>query len=156
MRVSRQDADFWLSTYRLKQAKVQCKGYIEKVMAAIKPYQVAGHFKPFSGNGKLSPGISANGRTPGHSVYQVTSQGKKLLLLWDLIHVAAMQILHPKVATSFNNDARAAVAQRLRVLGYSARQSELVGSAHLSFPGLGYLNCQGEGYTWVPLTYGAL
>lgn len=31
MRVSKQDADFWLRTYRLKQAKVQFKGYIKKV-----------------------------------------------------------------------------------------------------------------------------
>jgi hypothetical protein len=31
-----------------------------------------------------------------------------------------------------------------------------VGGAHLSFPGLGYLNRQGDGYTWVPLNYGAL
>lgn len=128
-------------------------------MAAIKPYQVAGHFEPFNGDGELSPGIAAfaaNGHTPGHSIYQVTSQDKKLLLVGDLIHVAAVQIPHPKVATSFDNDAKAAVEQRLRVFGDSARQSALVGSAHLSFPGLGYLNRQGEGYTWVPLNYGAL
>ncbi|MGQ6094249.1 MBL fold metallo-hydrolase, partial [Serratia sp. IR-2025] len=54
------------------------------------------------------------------------------------------------------SDAKAAVAQRLRVFSDSARQNELVGGAHLSFPGLGYLNRQGEGYGWVPLNYGAL
>ncbi|AVN50090.1 MAG: MBL fold metallo-hydrolase [Serratia marcescens] len=159
VRAASQDADFWLSADRLKQAKAQNKGNFEKAMAAIKPYQAAGHFKPFNGDGELSPGIAAfaaHGHTPGHSVYQVTSQGKKLLLLGDLIHVAAVQMPHPKVAISFDSDAKAAVAQRLRVFSDSARQSELVGGAHLSFPGLGYLNRQGEGYSWVPLNYGAL
>lgn len=84
------------------------------------------------------------------------SQGKKLLLIGDLIHVAAVQLAHPQVAIRFDSDAKAAVAQRLRVFGDSARQAELVGAAHLSFPGLGYLNRQGEGYGWVPLNYGAL
>lgn len=159
VRASQQDADFWLSESHLKQAKAQDKANFENAIAAIKPYQAAGHFKPFSNDGELSPGIAAfaaHGHTPGHSVYQVTSQGKKLLLMGDLIHVAAVQFAHPQVAISFDSDAKAAVAQRLRVFGDSARQSELVGAAHLSFPGLGYLNKQGEGYNWVPLDYGAL
>ncbi|MBI6139748.1 MBL fold metallo-hydrolase [Serratia plymuthica] len=159
VRASQQDADFWLSESHLKQAKAQEKATFENAMAAIKPYQAAGHFKPFSNDGELSPGIAAfaaHGHTPGHSVYQVTSQGKKLLLMGDLIHVAAVQFAHPQVAISFDSDAKAAVEQRLRVFGDSARQSELVGAAHLSFPGLGYLNKEGEGYNWVPLDYGAL
>ncbi|VEA67373.1 ribonuclease Z [Serratia plymuthica] len=159
VRVSQQDADFWLSEKHLQQAKAEDKANFENAIAAIKPYQAAGHFKPFSNDGELSPGIAAfaaHGHTPGHSVYQVTSQGKKLLLMGDLIHVAAVQFAHPQVAISFDSDAKAAVAQRLRVFGDSARQSELVGAAHLSFPGLGYLNKQGEGYNWVPLDYGAL
>ncbi|WP_454878669.1 MBL fold metallo-hydrolase [Serratia inhibens] len=159
VRVSQQDADFWLSEKRLKQAKAEDKANFENAIAAIKPYQAAGHFKPFSNDGELSPGIAAfaaHGHTPGHSVYQVTSQGKKLLLMGDLIHVAAVQFAHPQVAISFDSDPKAAVVQRLRVFGDSARQSELVGAAHLSFPGLGYLNKQGEGYNWVPLDYGAL
>lgn len=159
VRAASQDADFWLSADQLKRANAENKSNFERAQAAIKPYQAAGHFKPFNGDGELSPGIAAfaaQGHTPGHSVYQVTSQGKKLLLLGDLIHVAAVQMPHPKVAISFDSDAKAAVAQRLRVFGDSARQSELVGGAHLSFPGLGYLNRQGEGYSWVPLNYGAL
>ncbi|CAI1900417.1 MBL fold metallo-hydrolase [Serratia plymuthica] len=159
VRASQQDVDFWLSEKHLQQAKAEDKASFENAIAAIKPYQATGHFKPFSNDGELSPGIAAfatHGHTPGHSVYQVTSQGKKLLLMGDLIHVAAVQFAHPQVAISFDSDAKAAVAQRLRVFGDSARQSELVGAAHLSFPGLGYLNKQGEGYNWVPLDYGAL
>ncbi|MEE4407884.1 MULTISPECIES: MBL fold metallo-hydrolase [unclassified Serratia (in: enterobacteria)] len=159
VRASQQDADFWLSEKHLQHAKAEDKANFENAIAAIKPYQAAGHFKPFSNDGELSPGIAAfatHGHTPGHSVYQVTSQGKKLLLLGDLIHVAAVQFAHPQVAISFDSDPKAAVVQRLRVFGDSARQSELVGAAHLSFPGLGYLNKQGEGYNWVPLDYGAL
>lgn len=159
VRVSQQDADFWLSESRLKQASPKEKASFENVIAALKPYQAAGHFKTFSNDGELSPGISvfaAHGHTPGHSIYLVESQGKKLLLLGDLIHVAAVQFAHPHVAISFDKDAKAAVAQRLRVFSDSAQRRVLVGGPHLSFPGLGYLNKQGEGYDWVPLEYGAM
>lgn len=159
VRAGQQDADFWLSESRLKQAPPKEKVSFENVIAALKPYQAAGHFKTFSNDGELSPGISAfaaHGHTPGHSIYLVESQGKKLLLLGDLIHVAAVQFAHPRVAISFDKDAKAAVAQRLRVFSDSAQRSVLVGGPHLSFPGLGYLNKQGEGYDWVPLEYGAM
>lgn len=159
VRAGQQDADFWLSESRLKQAPPKEKASFENVIAALKPYQAAGHFKTFSNDGELSPGISAfaaHGHTPGHSIYLVESQGKKLLLLGDLIHVAAVQFAHPRVAISFDKDAKAAVAQRLRVFGDSAQRSVLVGGPHLSFPGLGYLNKQGAGYDWVPLEYGAM
>ena len=95
VRAASQDADFWLSADKLKQASAGSKSNFERAQAVIKPYQAAGHFKPFSGDGELSPGIAAfaaHGHTPGHSVYQVTSQGQKLLLLGDLIHVAAVQM----------------------------------------------------------------
>ncbi|MBI6162505.1 MBL fold metallo-hydrolase [Serratia liquefaciens] len=159
VRAGQQDADFWLSESRLKQAPPKEKASFENVIAALKPYQAAGHFKTFSNDGELSPGISAfaaHGHTPGHSIYLVESQGKKLLLLGDLIHVAAVQFAHPRVAISFDKDAKAAVAQRLRVFSDSAQRSVLVGGPHLSFPGLGYLNKQGAGYDWVPLEYGAM
>lgn len=159
VRAGQQDADFWLSESRLKQAPPKEKASFENVIAALKPYQAAGHFKTFSNDGELSPGISAfaaHGHTPGHSIYLVESQGKKLLLLGDLIHVAAVQFAHPRVAISFDKDAKAAVAQRLRVFSDSAQRSVLVGGPHLSFPGLGYLNKQGEGYDWVSLEYGAM
>ncbi|WBL74237.1 MBL fold metallo-hydrolase [Serratia liquefaciens] len=159
VRAGQQDADFWLSESRLKQASPKEKASFENVLAALKPYQAAGHFKTFSNDGELSPGISAfaaHGHTPGHSIYLVESQGRKLLLLGDLIHVAAVQFAHPRVAISFDKDAKAAVAQRLRVFSDSAQRRVLVGGPHLSFPGLGYLNKQGEGYDWVPLEYGAM
>lgn len=159
VRAGQQDADFWLSESRLKQASPKEKASFENVIAALKPYQAAGHFKTFSNDGELSQGISAfaaHGHTPGHSIYLVESQGKKLLLLGDLIHVAALQFAHPRVAISFDKDAKAAVAQRLRVFSDSAQRRVLVGGPHLSFPGLGYLNKQGEGYDWIPLEYGAM
>ncbi len=159
VRASQQDVDFWLSESRLKQAKTEDKASFERAMAAIKPYQAAGHFTPFNGDGELSPGIrafAAHGHTPGHSIYQVDSKGKSLLVIGDLIHVAAVQLPHPRVAIRFDSDAKAAVAERLRVFGDSAQQRVLVGGAHLSFPGLGYLNKPGDGYDWVPLDYGAL
>ena len=66
VRAASQDADFWLSADQLKRANAENKSNFERAQAAIKPYQAAGHFKPFNGDGEL-PGIAAfaaHGHTP--------------------------------------------------------------------------------------------
>jgi hypothetical protein len=32
----------------------------------------------------------------------------------------------------------------------------MIGAAHLSFPGVGYLKPAGQGYQWIPINYSAL
>jgi glyoxylase-like metal-dependent hydrolase (beta-lactamase superfamily II) len=125
-------------------------------MASLNPYIKAGHFSPFSGTTVLTPGITsmaAYGHTPGHAIYVVESNGQKLILMGDLIHVAAVQFNDPSVTISFDTDAKSAEAQRKRVFAEAAKKGYLVAGAHLSFPGLGHLRANGKGYTWIPVDY---
>lgn len=117
------------------------------------------HLKPFNGDTELAPGVrstSSYGHTPGHTVYTVESKGKKLVLIGDLIHVAAVQLDHPGVTIGFDSDAKTAAAARAKVFQAIAREGTLVGAAHLSFPGLGHLRSSGKGYQWLPVAYSQL
>ena len=105
------------------------------------------------------PGVKAvatPGHTPGHSLYKVESKGQTLVLWGDLMHVAAVQFPEPGVTIQFDTDSKSAAVQRKRAYAEAARQGYLVGSAHLSFPGLGHLRVQGKGYEWVPVNYSGL
>jgi glyoxylase-like metal-dependent hydrolase (beta-lactamase superfamily II) len=127
-------------------------------MASLNPYVAAGHFKPFSGDTELSPGIQAHasyGHTPGHTVYVVQSQGQKLVLWGDLMHVAAVQFAQPMVTIQFDTDSKAAAAVRQRAFAEAAQQGYLVAAAHLPFPGVGHLRKSGAGYAYLPVTYSA-
>ena len=159
VRADKHDADFWLSQANLDKAPADAKGFFQGAMASLNPYVAAGKFKAFDGDTELVPGIKAvatPGHTPGHSIYKVESKGQTLVLWGDLMHVAAVQFPEPGVTIQFDTDSKSAAIQRKRSYAEAAKQGYLVGSAHISFPGLGHLRVQGKGYEWVPVNYNGL
>ena len=156
VRADKHDADFWLSQANLDKAPEDSKGFFKGAMASINPYVQAGKFKPFDGDTDLVPGIRAHasrGHTAGHATYVVESKGEKLVLLGDLIHVAAVQFPDPSVTIKFDTDTKAAAAQRRKAFAEAAKEGYLVAGAHLSFPGIGRLRVDGKGYGFVPVNY---
>ena len=159
VRADKHDADFWLSQANLDKAPADAKGFFQGAMASLNPYVAAGKFKPFDGDTELVPGVKAvatRGHTPGHSIYKVESKGQTLVLWGDLMHVAAVQFPEPGVTIQFDTDSKNAAVQRKRAYAEAAKQGYMVGSAHISFPGLGHLRVQGKGYEWVPVNYNGL
>lgn len=156
LRAARADSDYWLSKEMEGKAAADKKGFFGPARLSLEPYMKAGKFKAIERDGELVPGISAlaaPGHTPGHTVYLVQSRGQKLLLIGDLIHVATVQMNDPAVTIGFDSDTRAAFAARKKFFDAAARDGELVGGAHLQFPGVGHLAQQGKGYRWIPVNY---
>ena len=74
--------------------------------------------------------------------------------LWgDLVHVAAVQFSEPSVTIKFDVDSQSASMQRRHAFADAAKAGYLVGTAHLSFPGIGHVRAEGNGYAWVPVIY---
>lgn len=156
VRTDQHEADFWLSEANMEKAPEESKGWFKGAMASLNPYIKAGKFKTFDGDATLVPGIkavAARGHTAGHAVYVVENKGKKLIVWGDLIHVGSVQFPDPSVTIAFDTDSAAAMAQRKKVFAMVAKQSYLVGAAHLSFPGVGHIRAEGKGYVWQPVNY---
>ncbi len=156
VRADKHDADFWLSQANLDKAPADSKSFFQGAMASINPYVKADKFKPFDGNTDLAAGIKAiasHGHTPGHAIYAIESKGQKMVLWGDLMHVAAVQFDKPSVTIKFDTDSKAAAVQRKKAYAEAAKQGYLVGSAHISFPGIGRLRTEGKGYEWIPVNY---
>jgi len=83
----------------------------------------------------------------------VQSDGKRLYIIGDLIHVAAVQLDKPSVTIGFDTDAKQAEARRMEFFDKVAKEGDLVGAAHLSFPGVGHIRVHGKGFDWLPLNY---
>ena len=158
LHADKRDSDFWLSQARLDKAPEGMKGFFQGAMASVNPYVAAGKYQPFEADGEPVPGIrtlASVGHTAGHTSYLVESRGQRLLVIGDLIHVAAVQFADPGVTISFDSDAKAAEASRDKVFKLAARDGALVGAAHLQFPGLGHLRTAGKSWQWVPSNYSA-
>ena len=111
LRVDKRDTDFWLSEANMNSAPADMKGFFQGAMLSVNPYRSAGKLSTFDGSTVLVPGIraqSAYGHTPGHTVYVVESKGEKLVLVGDLMHVAAVQFDNPGVTIQFDSDQPAA------------------------------------------------
>ncbi len=160
VRADKADADFWLSEANMKAAPKDAQGFFQGAQVSLKPYADAGKLKTFEGNVELVPGVrswTSHGHTAGHSLYVVESKGEKLVLWGDLMHVAAVQFDDPAVTIKFDTDNKAAAKERAKAYADAAKRGYLVGSAHLSFPGLGYLRKNaGKGYTFIPVNYSSL
>lgn len=156
VRADKRDADYWLSQANMDKAPADSKGFFQGAMGALNPYVSAGKFKPFDGDTELVPGIKAKatyGHTPGHTIFVAESKGQKMVFWGDLMHVAAVQFENPSITIQFDTDSRPAAAQRRKAYTEAAAQGYLVAGAHISFPGIGRLRSQGNGYVWIPVNY---
>ena len=156
VRADMREGAFWLKQENLDKAPADAKGFFQGAMASLNPYVASGKFKPFDGETELVPGIRAipaRGHTPGHTIYAVESQGNKLVVWGDLMHVAAVQFAMPSVTIQFDTDAKAAAPQRRKNYADAAKKGYFVAVAHISFPGIGKLRADGKGYEWLPANY---
>lgn len=154
--VRRSEADFWLTPGN-KEKTAQRHGHaFDQAKKDVAPYAAAGRLKMFDADGELVPGIravSAPGHTPGHTLYEVESEGQKLVLWGDLIHAKDAQFPSPAITILYDVDEDAAAARRRKAMADAASRGYLVGAAHISFPGIGRVLADGKGYSWVPLNY---
>ena len=156
VRADKKEAGFWLDKASMDKAPAAMKDFFKGAMASMKPYVDAGRFKPFDGDVELLPGIrsfATRGHTPGHSAYVVESNGAKLVVWGDLMHVAAVQFPDPSVTIQFDIDSKAAAPQRKKAYADAAKNGYYVAVAHVSFPGIGQLRPDGRGYRWLPANY---
>jgi glyoxylase-like metal-dependent hydrolase (beta-lactamase superfamily II) len=156
VRAALREGDFWLSKANLDAAPADAKDFFQGAMASLNPYVAAGRFKPFEGETDLVPGIRAipaPGHTPGHTFYAVQSEGNRLVVWGDLMHVAAVQFAMPSVTIAFDTDPKLAAPQREKSYADAAEKGYYVAIAHVSFPGIGKLRADGKGYDWIPVNY---
>ena len=156
VRVSQVDADYWLSDKNEQSAPKLLNSMFEGDKASLKPYIAAGKFKPFKYGEELSPGITpiaSPGHTPGHSFFMVESDGEKMLMWGDVVHVAAVQFPNPSITLAYDSDAQMAESEREAIFSDAARKGYWIGAAHISFPGVGHVSANGGHYYWLPANY---
>ena len=151
------EAEYWLNDNNLNAAPDNTKRTFQAAKTTITPNINAGKFKTFEGNTQLTPGIRAEalfGHTPGHTAYLIERKGSRLVLWGDIIHVDAVQFEVPSVTISYDSDKAEAAKTRQNILSEAAKNSWLIGGAHLAFPGLGHVRTNdGDGYIFVPFNF---
>lgn len=155
--IDKAELDFWLDSKNAEKATSEMmKKMFELAPKVVEPYKAASKLTPINGDMEIVPGLSAHathGHTPGHQTYIVESNGSKLMLLGDMIHVASVQFEKPTARMGFDNDPEKAEKIRLETFKRAAKENLLLAAAHLPFPGVGHVREEKGGYVFVPLNY---
>ncbi|MGH8586941.1 MAG: MBL fold metallo-hydrolase, partial [Gammaproteobacteria bacterium] len=107
-------------------------------------------------DGEIAPGIravEAYGHTPGHLAFHLESQGKRLLFWGDCAHHEVASLARPEWHVFSDMDKQKGAATRKRIYAMAAVERLPVVGYHMSFPSLGFVEKQNEGYRWLPVSY---
>ncbi|MDB5212721.1 MAG: hypothetical protein JWO86_648 [Myxococcaceae bacterium] len=139
----------WALMQKPEWVRMQMDPKASRVTSTIAP-KVA----TFEPGAQILPDVTAvatPGHTPGHSSYEISSAGEKLLYVGDVAHHFVVSVQRPAWTIAFDQDAEAAGAMRQKTLASLAREHERVYAVHFPFPGVGQVrSTQGDGSVWVP------
>ncbi|MES1936783.1 MBL fold metallo-hydrolase [Salinisphaera hydrothermalis] len=102
---------------------------------------------------EVLPGITRvplPGHTPDHSGYRIESGHERILLWTDVVHMPQIQFPCPDAGVAFDTDIAQARETRHAIMAELAESGEMVGGHHLDFPGIGYVEADGDGYRFLP------
>ncbi len=155
--VAKAESDFWLSPEIAAKAPKNAQPFFQSAQAIAAPYIKAGKWHTFTGSETIVDGmqlVPLPGHTPGHTGYEFSSMGQKILFWGDTIHAQRVQFPHPEVTAVFDIDPAAAAATRNQLLPKLAGADVLIAGPHSSvFPPVGRLRKEGSGYSWVPVVF---
>src|SRR5258706_13442859 len=155
--VAKAESDFRLSPEIAAKAPKDAQPFFQSAQAIAAPYIKGGKWHTFSGSESIVEGmqpVALPGHTPGHTGYQFSSKGQKILFWGDILHAQRVQLGHPEVTAIFDIDQAAAAATRNQLLRKLAREDVLIAAPHASsFPPLGRLRKEGSGYSWAPVVF---
>ncbi|MBX4970970.1 MBL fold metallo-hydrolase [Rhizobium binae] len=104
----------------------------------------------------VAPSITAMlaaGHSPGHMVFHVESEGKRLVLTGDTANHYILSLLRPDWEVRFDMDKAQAAATRRKVFDMIATDKIAFLGYHMPFPAVGFVERQDGGYRFVPKTY---
>ncbi|MEM9628795.1 MAG: MBL fold metallo-hydrolase [Pseudomonadota bacterium] len=107
-----------------------------------------------SGSADLGEGVSllpAPGHTPGHTVILLDSGNEQLMIIGDLAVHEDVHFTNPDYGWALDVDRDAAVSSRKTLLDMIATEELMIAAAHVTEPGLGHVERDGDGYRFVPL-----
>src|SRR5258707_541380 len=154
--VAKAESDSWLSPEIAAKAPKDAQPLFQSAQGIAAPYIKTGKWHTFTGSEPIVDGmqfVPLAGHTPGHTGYEFSSKGQKILFLGDIVHALRVQLQHPEVTTNFDIDHAAAAALPKPLLPTLAREDVMIAGPHMPCPALGRLRKDGNGYIWAPVVF---
>jgi len=106
------------------------------------------------GSASFGDGVSvmpAPGHTPGHSAIFLEGGSEDLLITGDVMVHEDVHFANPNYGWALDIDGELAVSTRKKLLDMIVADNLMVAAAHVTKPGLGHVDRDGDGYRFVAL-----
>lgn len=154
LHVAQAELDFWSNADYRAQSPAEFQGFFDMAQGGVAAF--GERLSMIAGADDLGNGLTAMplpGHTFGHTGVMLESDGQTCLFWGDIIHVGAVQFAQPEVTIAFDTDQDMARATRMSTLDMAATDRLMIAGAHLSFPGVGFVERAGDAYRWQPAPY---
>ncbi|MBL8166433.1 MAG: MBL fold metallo-hydrolase [Anaerolineae bacterium] len=121
-------------------------------LKALQPAVDDGRLMTFASDAEILPGLTAfpaPGHTPGHVAFSLASREEQLFAVSDVASHALLMLARPDWHVSFDVDLEQGVTTRQQILGMLADEKRRVFGYHFPFPGIGYIDRDGEGFRYL-------
>lgn len=149
--VNEVEYDFWVSAERVGTAAEENHKMVLTNVVPLSPKMT------FLKDGQeVVPGMTAilaAGHSPGHMVFHIESQNKRLMMISDSVVHYALSLQRPDWQVRFDMDKPAAAETRKRVLDIIATDRLPFFGYHMPHPSVGFLDRRDSGYYFVPESY---
>lgn len=143
--------DFWTDTAREgTSAENGHKSVLEKVKPLADKMTFIGDGAEVASG---ITGMAAFGHTPGHMIFNVESDGRRLILTADTANHYVLSLQRPEWEVRFDMDKAMAAETRKKVFDMIAADRVAFLGYHMPFPSVGYVEKLDAGYRYVPKTY---
>lgn len=147
----RAEYDFWTAEER---SSGPTEGNARAVQANVVPLAEAMTF--IEDGGEVVPGVTAMlaaGHTPGHMIFAIEFDGRRLVLTADTANHYVASLRRPEWHVRFDMDKDEAARSRIRVFDMLAADRVPFIGYHMPFPAAGYVEKLDVGYRFVPVSY---
>ena len=144
--ISQADYDFWTDEGKLNG---DLRAFVQHARLNLLPYR--GRIVHFKDGQEFLPGISAMaapGKTIGHTVFMITSDGRTMASIGDLTHHQVILVERPRIEFAYDTDPKQSAQTRVRILDMLAAKRIPLLAYHFSWPGYGYVSKQGDGFRY--------
>lgn len=144
---------YWTDEAVIKSAPEAMKGAfaaVARVFGSLPSSQLI----KFNPGAEIAPGIlsmPAYGHTPGHTLFTMTSQGKRFIYVADLTNVPSLFARHPEWSVVFDMNPELARQTRRKVFDMIVNDNMVAGGFHFPFPAMGTITKASGGYQFKAL-----
>ncbi len=137
------DYDYWVTLPKKEGKTTLATNFADTYDSSI---------RLFSNNVPIASGvvpIQAYGHTVGHTMFEISSKGEKMLIVADIIHCLPIQINDVEASIKFDTNPDQAIETRKKVLEYVYKNDVLIGGMHIPYPGVGYVTKKNGKYSFI-------